>query len=255
MVCDWELDAETYKEMCEPIAFGIGLAEVPNFHYRQCISPLVEEAAAIGRYIDREGIELVIVDSLGYAIGGDKSSQELTMRMFAAIRAWKRTVLCVDHITNDEATGNRPYGSAYTVNSARSLWRVRSAQEEGSNELSIGLFQTKANFGKQPPVGFKLQFDDGAVFVEREDVRDVAAFQENVSLSSRIKAALSNATKALTKDEIVDALGLTDKADALTIKQVGPRLSEMVKNRHIVRIPDPTQSAARYALVSTRAEA
>ena len=250
LVCDWELDDVTYREMCEPIARGFGASSVPNLFYRQCLSPLAEEAASIARVIDKEGIEMIVIDSLGYAIGGDKASQELTMKMFSAIRSWKRTVLAVDHVTNDENAGNRPYGSVYTVNSARSLWRVRAAQEEGSNVLSIGLFQTKANFGKQPPVGFALTFEDGLVSVVRQDVRDVVeTFIDVQPAKVRIKSALLNAKEALNEEQIAVATGL-DKAS------VKARLAELRKAGEVVRLDPPqgTNFATRWALSSPRQE-
>jgi len=248
LVCDWELDDVTYKEAAQRLAAGFNV-ELPNFHYRQCAAPLAEEASSIGRDIARLNISLVIIDSLGYAIGGDKTSQELTMRMFSAIRAWKTTALCIDHVTNDETTGNRPYGSAYTVNSARSLWRVRAEQEDGSNELSIGMFQTKANFGKQPPVGFKVLFDDDATFVNRADIREMPAMRENLSASMRIKTALTDARESLTRDAIAEATGLKESI-------VKARLSDLVKRGDVVRIDPPkgTNFAAKWALRTDRDE-
>jgi len=250
LVCDWELDAVTYREVCDPIAVGLGIP-LSNFHYRQCTAPLYEEAAAIGRFIAREGIAMVVVDSLGYAIGGDKTSQELTMRMFGAIRGWGCTALCIDHITNDESNGDRPYGSVYTINSARALWRVRAAQEEGSSELNIGLFQTKANFGKQPPVGFLFRFSDGATSIERQDVRQVGEFRDTVSLSMRIRTALLEARRALNVAEIIELAGIDEKK----AKQVPVRLSQMVKNGQLTKlIAEGVQAAARYALATDREE-
>lgn len=249
LVCDWELDDVTYRSMCDPIARGFEI-NLPDFHYRRCVAPLAEESASIGRYIEREGIQMVVVDSLGYAIGGDKASQELTMKMFAAIRGWGRTTLCVDHITNDEAQGNRPYGSVYTVNSARSLWRVRAHQEDGSNELSVGLFQTKANFGKQPPVGFLFRFSDGATSIERQDVRDVAAFQDNLSLSMRIKTALLDAREALTVADLGERLGMTTKPELAII---ATRCSQMKRSGYLEKIVvHGVGASAKYCLPTDR---
>lgn len=249
-VCDWELDDVTYREVCERLCKGFGI-ELPPIHYRQCAAPLAEEASAIGRYAAREGIELIIVDSLGFAIGGDKTSQELTMRMFGAMRTWRKTdgsqitVLGIDHITNDEAQGNRPYGSVYTQNAARSLWRVRASQEEGSAEIEIGLFNTKANFGKQPPVGFRVRFDDEATFVTREDVRAMSGMRESLSASMRIKTALME-QGGLTKTELVERTGLAEKI-------VSARLSDLKRRGDITSVTK-AEGAAAWWLTSSREE-
>lgn len=235
MVCDWELDDVTYREVVEKLCRGFGI-EMPPIHYRQCAFPLAEEASAIGRYAAREGIELIVVDSLGFAIGGDKTSQELTMRMFSAMRTWRKTdggqitVLGVDHITNDETQGNRPYGSVYTQNAARSLWRVRAQQDDGSNEMSVGLMQTKANFGKQAPVGFHIRFDEDATYVTREDVREMDAMREHLPASMRIKTAIAESGGGLTKDEIVERTGLREsivKARLSDLKRRGDLTPQM----------------------------
>lgn len=250
LVCDWELDAVTYKEQVALLSAGFNIAP-PDLHYRQCVAPLPEESAAIARYVAREGIQLVIVDSLGFAIGGDKTSQELTLKMFRSIRSWNVTTLCVDHITNDEANGNRPYGSVYTINSARALWRVRSDQEEGSSELSIGLFQTKANFGKQPPLGFRVRFGDGETVVERADVRDIpsAAVKEGLTDRIRIKTTLLEAREALNRDDISTRSGV-EKG------KVQARLGEMLKRGEVVKLDPPTGTtyAPRWALQSYHQE-
>lgn len=243
MVCDWELDDVTYKEQVALLARGFNI-DMPDLHYRACVAPLAEEAAAIGRYIAREGIELVIVDSLGFAIGGDKTSQELTLKMFRAIRAWNVTTLCIDHVTNDEGTGNRPYGSVYTTNAARSLWRVRSDQEDGSSELSMGLFQTKANFGKQQPVGFRVSFGDGETVVERTDVRTMPdEIKGGLTDRMKIKTALLDAREALTRDAIAERTGVA-KA------KVQSRLGEMAGRGEVVKLDPPrgTSFAPKWAL-------
>ena len=234
LVCDWELDDVTYREVAEKLCRGFNI-DLPDFDYRRCMAPLAEEASSIGRHIAREKIDFVVIDSLGYAIGGDKTSQELTMRMFAAIRQWGGvTSLCIDHVTNDEANGNRPYGSVYTVNSARSLWRVRASQEEGSNELEIGLFQTKANFGKQPPVGFRVRFEGDATFIESKDVREMPTeVKGEPSASLKIKTCLLEAREALVRDEIASRTGVPKE-------QVQARLGEMLRRGDVVKI-EPTR--------------
>jgi len=251
LICDWELDDVTYREVAEQLCNGFGIP-LPDFDYRQCSAPLSEEGAAIGRFAAREGIDLIIADSLGFAIGGDKTSQELTMRMFSAMRAWRRvngsqiTTLCVDHVTNDEGTANRPYGSVYTQNAARALWRVRANQEEGSHEMTMGLFQTKANFGKQPPVGFHVSFGDGATSVCRRDVNDMAEMDDFKPASMRIKTAILASGHQMTKAEIVEVTGLKD-----TI--VAARLSDLLKRGDVVRFMTGGQSSAKWAMASDQA--
>lgn len=252
-VCDWELDDRTYRRLADQLCTGFGI-ELPPFHYRQCMGSLADEAESIARYAAREAIDLIIVDSLGFAVGGDKASQETTMRMFSAMRTWRRrdgsqiTVLAVDHVTNDDTQANRPYGSVYTQNAARSLWRVRSEQEEGSNILELGLFQTKANFGKQAPIGLKAEFSENAIYVTRADVRQMGAgVKGGLSASMKIKTCLVEAREPLNKDTIVERTGLKESI-------VKARLSDLEKRGDLVRMTHP-QGASMWALRSHADEA
>ena len=252
-VCDWELDDRTYRRMADQLCRGFDI-DLPPFHYRQCMSSLTDEAESIARYAAREAIDLIIVDSLGFAIGGNKGDQEPTMRMFSAMRTWRHrdgsqiTVLAVDHVTNDDAQANRPYGSVYTQNAARSLWRVRAEQEEGSNILELGLFQTKANFGKQPPIGLKAEFNDSAIYLSRADVRHLGTgVKRGLSDSMKIKTALVEAREPLTKDAIADRTGLTEHI-------VRARLSDLKRRGDVVTLTSPN-GAGMWALRSYADEA
>lgn len=254
LVCDWELDEFTYREIGEKLCRGMGVELIP-LHYQQCVAPLAEEAASIGRYAARENIDLIIVDSAGFAIGGDKQSQELTMRLFSAIRGWRKsdgsqiTTLIIDHVTNDEKTRDRPFGSAYWRNSMRNLWRVQAKQEDGSKELEVGLFQTKANFGKQSPLGFVLNFDDDAIYIDRRDVRDMSLeIRKGLTARAQLKTLLAeHGGGGLTLDTIVEKTGL-DRKTAST------RLGELVKRGEALVLHTPG-GARQWWLRSNREDA
>ena len=92
LYCDWEQDAETVARTYRNIlrAAGLESESAAYFKYRRCVAPLHEEAESIGHYIISENIGFVIIDSLGFACGGDKTKQPDVTRMFAAMRRWRQ---------------------------------------------------------------------------------------------------------------------------------------------------------------------
>lgn len=210
LYCDWELDEVTMQSQLELLSAGHQM-DIPDIHYRPCLSPLYQEAESIARYIDREGIELVVVDSLGFACGGDKNSQEVAMRMFGAMRPWRVAVICIDHMAKGE-DANTPYGSAYFENSVRATWRVKGQME--AHDLHVSMSIEKTNLGKYPPVGFRFRFDDVAnpsyVTCEPEDVREMPEEirGEKLNQSIRVKTAIVEAGVAMTVGDIASATGV-----------------------------------------------
>ncbi len=249
LVCDWELDAGMWKSQASLLAQGHGIG-LPDIHYRRCVSPLYHEGESIARYVDREGIKFVVVDSLGYACGGDKNAQEVATRMFEAMRSWGCSVVCIDHIPkNSEATA--PYGSVYFENSARATWRIKGAMEEGTNSLSLVASLEKCNLGRYPAQGFKFTFapdvsEPTSIYCERADIRDLPGFEESVPDSMRIKTAILEARKAVTVGEIIEATGIKEAT-------VRSRLHQLVKRGDVEKIQQ-VGAALKYALYSDRTD-
>ena len=248
LYCDWELDDWSTQEQLRLFSKGFGI-ELPDIHYHRCLNGIAQEAEAIGRYIAREGIEMVIIDSLGYAAGGaDKQQQDVTTRMFGAMRQWGVSVVCIDHMAKGDAA-DTPYGSVYTMASARNAWRVRGTRE--GNDVHVGLFQAKANIGVHDPVGLRFSFwpdiyAPEAIYCDREDVRDVPELRQGMSHGEQIVEALRDARQSVTVADIVSVTGLKE-----TI--VRARIKDLIERGKVTKIVvQGVQAAARYALQSYR---
>lgn len=249
LYCDWELDAETWGEEVRLLCAGIGL-DIPPIHYRACLTPLYHEADAIGRYIDREGIEVVIIDSLGAACGADKNSQEVATRMMTGIRSWGATAICIDHIAKaDDAS--TPYGSTYFETSARATWRFKGAVQENTHFVSVNL--EKSNLGRYKPVHLKFDFvpdmtTPTAIYCELASARDIPSElrSEGTRNAMKITTALLEAGESLTVADLIAATGLPEKS-------LRARLSELVRREEVTTIII-RGGANRYALRSHRDE-
>ena len=153
---DWEWDAEAHAERLHAICRGVGI-EVPIgvIFYRHETASVLEAAPTIRRLISELGIVLVIVDSLGFARGGEPESAELTIKTFAAFRTFGIPVFYVDHVAKQAADKSHSFGSVYTRNSSRMMWRL-DAGESSRGKTNLGLVNTKYNVKQNKTRGLLL---------------------------------------------------------------------------------------------------
>ena len=146
---DWETD----KATIEGRAWGIKQGEpqiAPDWAlaYQRAHGPLVEWIDELATHVEREQFDLVVLDSVGLALGGDANDAQTVLAFFDALRQLEATTLLIDHMTKGSDSQERGvFGSAYKRNSARSLWEMRQAE----GELTMGLYHRKANNSKLSP--------------------------------------------------------------------------------------------------------
>lgn len=172
---DWEADEETHRERLWALwrGMGRGLARdldiggsppLEAIHYVYQTASLSELATTLRRRVAETGAVLVVIDSLGLARGGAPEDAEATIRTFRAIRSLGVPALCIDHVSKAQREGQvkrkTAIGSIYTRNSARLVWVVEKAQQEGSADSTVAFTVDKFNFGKLPRRrGFRLHFE------------------------------------------------------------------------------------------------
>jgi hypothetical protein len=186
---DWEGDQDQINERVAGVAIGSHNRNPVSIRYRQMIGPIADQADDLARYIDREGIGLVIVDSIGPASGtssdgGDAS--EGAIRLFAAFRIMGTTVLAIDHVSKASidlpTQQGKPYGSIYKTNLARSTWELRRASG------ALAMFHTKSNASRLfDPRGLSITYGDGGEIAYSE-----AAIQVD---DPKLAAGMSNAER------------------------------------------------------------
>ena len=157
---DWEWDAEAHAERLQAIARGLDI-EIPadTVIYRRESASIIESAASIRRVVVERGIGLVIIDSLGFARGGEPESAELTIKTFTALNSFGCPVLFVDHVAKHATDKSHSFGSVYTRNSARLMWRMDAPDQDVQAVKHIGLVNTKWNRRYQKPKGLLLTIE------------------------------------------------------------------------------------------------
>lgn len=195
---DWETNGATIAKRLRRVALGEACLP-PRIHYRECRRSLIDELPTIKEEISRRRIDLVIVDSLGYAASGALVEDETARSAMNAMRNLSPvTRLAVAHISraNADATGGktRPFGSAFFWNGMRSGFEVRRSEEASTdNMIDLGIFHWKSNDGRHvKPFGLSVLFDtkgDGILFEESsiDESPDLAA---HTPIAQRIRNML-----------------------------------------------------------------
>jgi len=165
---DWELAGDDHRDRLERL-FPDGM---PRVLYARCERPLVYEADRLRRIVRDGGIEFAVFDSIAFACDGPPEAAEVAGRYFRAVRQIGGGSLHVAHINKGEAGDQKPFGSAFWHNGARSTWFVKQDEgSAGSDVLQIGLFNRKSNLGRlRPPLGFSISFGEDTTTFHRTDV-------------------------------------------------------------------------------------
>ena len=71
------------------------------------------------------------------------------------------------------------------------MWEIKRHQEMGEDRLDIGLFCKKSNISQIfKPLGFQFAFDDDAIYVHKQDIRDVPELAVNLKWADQIENIL-----------------------------------------------------------------
>jgi hypothetical protein len=205
---DWEGDEEQINERVAGVAAGANLPRPIEIRYRPMVAPIADQVDELARIVDRERIGLVIVDSVGPASGTTSDgadAAESALRLFAAFRFLRTTVLALDHVAkaslDEPGRQARPYGSIFKQNLARSTWEIRRAGE------AIALYHTKSNVARlQPPRGLHVQYTEGGSITYAEAML-ADELRKPMKLPERIADLLSDGFHREVA-QIVEELGM-----------------------------------------------
>jgi hypothetical protein len=172
---DWEDEADTQSRRMAEICAGYGLSTLPdNLYHWSMGTPLKEAQRAISRFVRDNGIKLVVVDSIGAAIGGELTKDDAAIQGMVACRNLSpASRLIIAHISKADAEKNpgerKTFGSAFFEFGARDVWQAHRIGEPGANQISISFANTKANHGQKQPFGLRVVFEPGTIRFERHD--------------------------------------------------------------------------------------
>jgi len=202
---DWEADNEVIQWTAKKLQNGLGLPSFP-IYYRRCALPLADDIEQIQNHIVNTGAEVVIIDSLGAAAGGDELGKSSPATSFyAALRRLNITSLIIGQTSKDtEAKKKTIYGSTFFEYYARNIFELVKSDEVGDNEADVALFHRRFNLGGlRKPLGFRMTFSDSEIKVESKPV-SVREFINKVSTQAKLLELLKGG--AMTVEEIMREL-------------------------------------------------
>ena len=229
---DWEDDehehARRMRAMC-------GTEKPPDdlLYFRQA-APLARVADSLAKRADELDAALLIVDSVMLARGGEANYAEPTLAFYAALRQIGRPAVLVDHKSREAARKGwkGAYGSVVNDNTRRLTWEITGPQETGDGQV-IRLDQGKTNnFGKLPPLGFKIviESDDARVMtsckIRQTAPASIVALNPEASLVDIIHDYLSEQNEPQPVSAIVAAVESTDS----TVRKILSRYADRFVN-------------------------
>jgi hypothetical protein len=216
---DWELVGDDHRERLERL-FGDSM---PRVLYARCERPLSFEADRIRRIARENNVEFAVFDSVAFACDGPPESAEVAGRYFRAVRQVGCGSLHIAHVSKGENADQKPFGSAFWHNGARSTWYAKRADDSSDAAvLRLGLFNRKANLGPlRQPVGFTVTFSEDRTTFRRADVADNPDLAVQLSVRQRMAALLSRG--AMSPEQVADEI----EADVETVKRTARRYKKL----------------------------
>jgi hypothetical protein len=239
---DWETDDITIQWQMTCLQRGMNIDEL-KLSYRRCALPLAQDLDQLKKYIDEAGAQVIVIDSLGLACGGELKDAAPAISFFSALRQLHTTALILAHTAKangDTDTKKSIYGSVFFEAQARSVWQVTKTINGESIELSLNHMKSPPFQKRQQPIGIKIDYDPSGYMniglCEPDDTR-VDAFIEKMETQNRILDLLKEGV--MTARQIADKLKISEN-------NCRNKLSILKKKQSIVKV------ANGYGLVEKR---
>ena len=208
---DWELDQSVQGFRKQQILKSHPTLQTPGPLYRRMYRPLSDELQTIMKLVQEHDISLLIIDSLAPATGGDQIGAEGALRFFEALRLLNIGCLILAH-TPKNTEQKTIYGNVFNHNLSRSVWELKSTQEENSNEVCLGFYHKKNNLGRlHASFGIKITFpqesqdtNEGIRF-QSYDLTEDGELSQSLPLQKRLLQVLKSG--AQTVKELSERLG------------------------------------------------
>ncbi len=212
---DWEMSVKDVRGRVKLLQAGDPrLINEPD--YRRCFQPLADEAETLKSLIAEGGYDVLILDSLAMAAGGQELERaDSAIRFNSALRGLNCTSLVIGHTPKPQEDQKQRslYGSVFFSNLGRVTWEV---QREGN---TLGLYQRKNNLGpKHDPLGFQIETTDAACHITVADLLDEPALAAGLPMQDQVANAL-RVTPGLTVKELSQHLSAKENSIRTTLNR------------------------------------
>ena len=239
---DWETNYTELHRRVTQIRNVLALPGKSHIWYKSMTSGIADDAEALQDTITDKDIGFIVVDSLGMALMGDATAQDVVSRAFNALRGLKNngnsvSTLIIDHPNKQETGLKALHGAVYKVTNSRHVFEVLKDQQVGATATKFALFHRKANnSGLIKEMGWQFGFADNRLAsIQRITSSDISKTEMRTSQTQydQVKNYLMSGAK--TAQEIGDYME----------KGMAPRLSEWVRDNKLTKVGE------RFALPAT----
>lgn len=240
---DWEWSAHVHKRRLLRL---LPDAPPPILYVPMRLS-LKEERDRLRRVLREHGSEFLVIDSAGLAAGGAPEEAEVAIAFFATLRELGLPNLIIAHVNrgdSNKGSADRPFGSAYWHNSARSTWYIKAQENPLPGQLHVALFHRKDNEeGRHSPIGLRWRWEDDHTWIESAPIEADPSLEEELPIGRRITLLLREVSGPLTQHEMVDKLGKSHEASIRMALRRGA-------GKYFVRVPGGGGEPDRWALAA-----
>ena len=204
LLADWEVSAEIAKYNLKRIQEGMGFAPIA-LYYRRCRLPLMDDIEQIKGHLESINADAIIIDSMGFAVGGDLNNADQALKFTTAINQLGCASFIIAQTSKDRKSKVKSaYGSVFFEYFSRNIWELKKTHEDSEDEFDIALFNTYCNLGRRSrPMGYHLSFTDKTIKVEQAEIT-APDLVERLGTWSRIYDQLKvNPMKAKELSEIL----------------------------------------------------
>lgn len=224
---DWETSAQTHARRLQRLCQPLGIVN-PRIRYRRMYGSLADQVGALKGEVDRYGIKVVVVDSLGWATADEPKEAAAAIRVMDATRRLGVTAICLGHVTKESRKGgnNRAsvFGSAFFEAAARMTWEVKGKTDEQGNK-ALSMKNWKFNEGRlvREPIGIGVDYGGGfdtPIAITPLVISDASGTgtRASTSISDRITNHLKRAGRA-TYAELAAATGASEASVRLAVQR------------------------------------
>ncbi|MDO8716771.1 MAG: AAA family ATPase [Dehalococcoidales bacterium] len=220
---DWEAYDGEVNWRVNMLAKGLHL---DTFYVEYCRmhAPIAADVDVVSRKLIETGCDVIIVDSVAAAAGGNLNATDSALPMFAAVRYLNVTPIFIAHTGKDKEKGI--YGNIFFENYGRNNWEVKPDKGDPM-EIIAGMFHMKANMShKLDPFGIKFTFTKSVPHLSTGDIVSASLMPMSEFKETDVMAAelplYEKVIKILSKGpmpviSIAAELGITDpkKVDSI----------------------------------------
>lgn len=221
LLADYEVDYDVTQWNAKRFQDGMGLPAFPVY-YRRCLMPLADDIEQLHKHLTDIGAEVIIVDSLGPAVGGDLKDPGQALRFTTALRQLHCSALIIGQTSKDrESKTKSVYGSTFFEYYARNIFELRKVQEEGEDSLDIALYNTYHNLGRRfKPMGYHLDFNGTGTHIERGEIT-ASDLVKRMSAQAQIQKALHH--RVMSPKEIAEECELNEATTRNALKRMADK--------------------------------